>query len=314
MVSAVSLFTGCGGSDTGLVKAGVDVVMANDILKYAKDTYLENLPETDYQLCDVRNVKTFPAAELLVGCYPCQGFSQGGVRDPDKKINLLYLEFTRALKSIKPKAFIVENVSGMTRANYRHLLDQQVEAFEGVGYKVVYDVLNAVDFGIPQERRRVFIVGIRSDFSMGFQFPSPTHGPGRGQRFRTIKDAAGDLPLWPKGEYYDLDFHWYYLSRNRRRGWNEPSKTVLANPRHTPLHPVSPRLVKKGHDVWEFETNKPARRFSCVETARLQGFGKRFKFPESESASLNNKYKVAGNAVPPKLFEKIYKNIPNIWD
>lgn len=299
-------------SDKGLVAAGVDILLANDILKYAKETYLANLPETDYQLCDIREIKSFPAAELLVGCYPCQGFSQGGTRNPNRAINRLYLEFARALGNIKPKAFIVENVSGMARANFRHVLEQQIKVFSEVGYEVAYSILNAADFGVPQERRRVFIVGIRSDFNESFEFPSPTHGPGRGQRFRTIKDAVGDLPLWPEGGYYDLDFHWYYLSRNRRRGWDEPSKTVLANPRHTPLHPVSPKLRKLKHNVWQFETDAPARRFSCLETARLQGFGKRFKFPEG--ASLNSKYKVAGNAVPPKLFEKIFKNIPDIWD
>ena len=314
MVSAVSLFSGCGGSDRGLVKAGVEVVLANDILKYAKDTYLENLPETDYQLCDIKNIKAFPDADLLVGCYPCQGFSQGGTRNPKNKVNLLYLEFARALNAIKPKAFIVENVSGMIRANYRHLLNKQIRKFKGLGYKIKLDILNAAEYGVPQERRRIFIVGIRSDFDIEFEFPSPTHGPGTGKSFKTIRSAIGDLPPWPKGDYYDLDFHWYYLSRNRRRDWNEPSKTVLANPRHTPLHPVSPKLIKLEHNVWRFETDKPARRFSCLETARLQGFGKRFKFPESENASLNNKYKVAGNAVPPKLFEEIFKNIPDIWN
>ena len=314
MIRAVSLFTGCGGSDRGLVNAGVEVVMANDIIKYARETYLENLPETDYRLENIKNIQSFPQADLLIGCYPCQGFSQGGPRNPEKEINSLYLEFARALKSIKPRAFIVENVSGMTRRNYRHLLDEQIRTFADVGYKVSYKVLNAAEFGVPQERRRVFIVGIRSDFGKLFTFPNPTYGPGNGRRFTTIKDAIGDLPSWPEGEYYDLDFHWYYLSRNRRRDWDMPSKTVLANPRHTPLHPISPRLIKKKHNVWVFETNLPARRFSCLETARLQGFGKKFKFPESENASLNNKYKVAGNAVPPKLFEKIFKSMPDIWD
>ena len=313
MVSAVSLFTGCGGSDQGLVKAGVEVLFANDILKYARETYLANLPETDYQLGDIKDITSFPAAELLVGCYPCQGFSQGGARNPDSKINLLYLEFARALKTIDPKAFIVENVSGMLRANNRHLLEQQIKAFERAGYMVKSEILNAAEYGVPQERRRIFIVGIRTDIGIEFEFPQPTHGPGTGQRLNSIRQAIDDLPLWPEGEYYDLDFHWYYMSRNRRRDWNEPSKTVLANPRHTPLHPVSPEMVKLKHNVWKFATDQPARRFSALETARLQGFGKRFKFPESEADSLNSRYKVAGNAVPPRLFEVIFKNIPDIW-
>ncbi len=113
MAKAVSLFTGCGGSDCGLHEAGHEVVMANDILPYARDFYARNLPESDYVLGDVGEVKSFPTADILVGCYPCQGFSQGGVRTADRKINSLYREFDRALRQIKPKAFIVENVSGM---------------------------------------------------------------------------------------------------------------------------------------------------------------------------------------------------------
>ncbi len=313
MVSAVSLFTGCGGSDTGLVSAGVEILMANDILPYAKDTYLHNLPETDYTLSDIKKIESFPYADLLVGCYPCQGFSQGGNRNPNNKVNSLYKEFARALSIIKPKAFIVENVSGLIRKNFRSLFDAQIRSFSELGYQVEYDILNAAEYGVPQERKRIFIVGIRENFGLKFVFPAPTHGPSSKNPFTTIRDAIDDLPLWPKGQYYDLDFHWYYLSRDRRRNWDEPSKTVLANPRHTPLHPISPELVKLEHNVWKFKTNKPARRFSYLETARLQGFTKDFEFPETEYATMNSKYKVAGNAVPPQMFKSIYESIPNIW-
>ncbi len=116
MPTAVSLFSGCGGSDFGAHRAGFDILMANDILPYARDVYVVNLPETDYQLGDVSNIRSFPKADVLLGCYPCQGFSQGGVRDPARKINYLYREFDRALRQIKPKAFVVENVSGMRRS------------------------------------------------------------------------------------------------------------------------------------------------------------------------------------------------------
>ena len=122
--------------------------MANDILPYARDVYLANHPETDYQVKDVSKIQHFPAADLLVGCYPCQGFSQGGVRNPDAKINKLYLEFARALGLIRPKAFIVENVSGMVRNNFRHLLDDQFKVFTEAGYKVKAEVLNAAHFGV----------------------------------------------------------------------------------------------------------------------------------------------------------------------
>ena len=294
--------------------AGFQIVMANDILPYAKDVYEANHPDTDYVLGSVTKIETFPSADLLIGCYPCQGFSQGGVRDPGRKINELYLEFARALKQIKPKAFIVENVSGMVRANFRHLLQSQFKVFAEAGYKVKAEVLNAVGFGVAQERRRIFIVGIRNDLDFDYKFPTPTHGEGLEHSQLTIREALKYMRHWPEGEYYEREFHWYYMSRDRRRDWNEASKTIVANPRHMPLHPISPPLEKLEHNVWQFVTEEPARRFSYREAARLQGFSRDFKFPDTESGSLDMRYKVAGNAVPPPLFEAVARALPSeIW-
>lgn len=312
MPNVVSLFSGCGGSDAGVISAGFNVLMANDILPYARDVYLANHPETDYVLGSVSKIEHFPKADLLVGCYPCQGFSQGGVRQADRKINTLYLEFARALNYIKPKAFIVENVSGMVRKNFEHLLKDQVRVFTEAGYKVFYKVLNAIDYGVPQERKRIFIVGIKESIGIEYSFPLPTHGIDA-QPIITIKDAIGHLPKWPTGEYYDLNFHWYYMSRNRRQDWDQASKTIVANPRHMPLHPVSPMLKKVGPDEWHFVTDQPARRFSYREAALLQGFAD-LNFPDTLSSSMNMKYTVVGNAVPPPLFEAVARAIPSsIW-
>jgi len=309
---AVSLFTGCGGSDIGLLEAGFDVVMANDVMRCAADTYAANLPETDYVLGDIRKVELFPSAELLVGCYPCQGYSQGGLRDQDRDINFLFREFARALKAIKPKAFIVENVSGLTRANFRPLLDEQVKAFGDVGFDVQFKVLNAADYGVPQDRKRVLIVGIRNDIDATYDFPQPTHGVGDGlMPYVTQRNAIGDLPEWPSGGYYARDFHWYYLSRDRYRGWEQTSKTILANPRHLPLHPASPPLIKLEHNKWRFAHEGEARRYTPQEAARLQGFGHDFVLPEE--LSLDNRYKVVGNAVPPPLMKAVASALPNIW-
>lgn len=314
MPKAVSLFSGCGGSDAGVIAAGFEVVMANDLLPYARDVYLANQPETDYRVGNVTKIETFPDAELLVGCYPCQGFSQGGLRDPSRKINTLYLEFARVLRVIRPKAFIVENVSGMVRKNFSHLLEDQFRVFSEAGYRVKSDVLNAVDYGVAQERKRIFIVGIREEIEVEYTFPKPTHGNGGNAAHLTIRDAIGDLPEWPVGEFYDRDFHWYYMSRDRRRDWNQPSKTIVANPRHMPLHPISPSLNKVGDDAWQFTSDAPARRFSYREAARLQGFDRSFTFPDTEFSSLDMRYKVTGNAVPPPLFEAVARALPNMWD
>jgi DNA (cytosine-5)-methyltransferase 1 len=313
-MKAVSLFSGCGGSDAGLISAGFDVVMANDKLAYARDVYLANHPTTDYILGDVADISAFPTADLLVGCYPCQGFSQGGVRQPSRSINTLYLEFARALHLIRPKAFVVENVSGMVRKNFAHLLQDQFRVFSEAGYRIQAQILNAADYGVAQERKRILIVGLRQDLGIDYQFPSPTHGTDSAHAHITIREALSDLPLWPEGEFYARDFHWYYLSRNRRRDWDELSKTIVANPRHMPLHPVSPVLLKQTQDVWTFATDAPARRFSYREAARLQGFSKTFVFPDTPAGSLDMRYKVVGNAVPPPLFEAVIRALPPVWD
>jgi DNA (cytosine-5)-methyltransferase 1 len=309
-MKAISLFSGCGGSDAGVIAAGFEVVMANDKLAYARDVYLANHPATNYLLGDVTKIDCFPAADLLLGCYPCQGFSQGGVRDPGRKINTLYLEFARALRQVRPKAFIVENVSGMVRRNFSHLLADQLRVFTEAGYRVKAQVLSAADFGVAQERRRIFIVGLRDDLGLEYTFPSPTHVEGARV---TIGDALAGMPEWPEGEFYAREFHWYYLSRNRRREWEEVSKTIVANPRHMPLHPMSPPLKKREHNVWEFESEGRARRFSYREAARLQGFAPGLMFPDSAAGSLDMRYKVIGNAVPPPLFEAVARALPAVW-
>lgn len=331
MPTAVSLFSGCGGSDAGVIRAGFDVVMANDILPYAKDVYLANLPETDYHLGTVREITSFPSADLLVGCYPCQGFSQGGAREADRQVNTLYLEFARALTSIEPKAFIAENVSGLRRSTYRHLLEDQLAKFSSAGkhgYNVYWMQLNAHDFGVAQERKRLVIVGIRKDLQAKFEFPKPTHGPESAQDYCTIREALNGLPDWPEGEFCTDPFHWYYLSRNRRRDWSEISKTIVSHMRHMPLHPSSPSLIRIHTDKWVFENDAPARRFSYREAARLQGFtpvytkhGMDMEFPETVESGksylaynlLRHRYKVVGNAVPPPMFEAVAKALPDIW-
>jgi DNA (cytosine-5)-methyltransferase 1 len=331
MPKAVSLFSGCGGSDAGIIAAGFDVVMANDIIAYARDAYLANLPHTDYRLGNVADIKEFPSAELLVGCYPCQGFSQGGAREADRKVNRLYLEFARALAAISPKAFIAENVSGLRRSTYEHILKDQIEKFSSAGehgYDVVWKELKAHEYGVSQERKRLVIVGIRRDLGVTYTFPEPTHGPGATQPHISIREALDGLPSWPTGEFCDDEFHWYYLSRNRRRDWDEVSKTIVAHMRHMPLHPVSPKLNRLNTDKWEFAEAKPARRFSYREAARLQGFmprylkhGNDFVFPDDcvhasgqEGNLMRYRYKVIGNAVPPPLFEAVAKALPDIWD
>ena len=307
----VSLFTGCGGSDAGLIDANYEIVFANDLSPYAKDLYHANLPNIEYRCEDVAKIKTFPAADLLVGCYPCQGFSQGGARISGRKINYLYRQFDRALRQIKPRAFVVENVSGMQRSDFIHLLNNQIIRFRMAGYSVDYRILNAANYGVPQQRRRIFIVGIRSDLDFQYSFPAPIQTGESEAKFATVKDALQGMPTWPTGEFLEEKFHWYYMSRNRRCEWTEPSKTIVSNARHMPLHPISPRLRKIGTDKWDWATDGEPRRFSYREAARLQGFRHDWEFPDT--GSIQEKYKAIGNAVPPPLFMHIGESLKGLW-
>ena len=217
--SAVSLFSGCGGTDIGIQASGFDIAFANDVWPVATNLYRANLPDIDVKSGDVREIKHFPNADLLIGCYPCQGYSQGGTRNPATSLNYLYREFDRALRQVKPKAFIVENVAGMAHANNRPLLNNQLVRFRLAGYTVSYKVLDAKDYGLAQTRRRLFIVGVKSALGARYEFPEPTHGPGSGHLYTSQQDVIGHMEEWPEGQYCPEPLHWYYMSRRRRHDW-----------------------------------------------------------------------------------------------
>ncbi len=240
---AVSLFSGCGGSDLGLREAGIRVVWANDANEAACELYEASTgTKRIIRHEDIAGIKDFPKAELLVGCYPCQGYSQGGRRNDEDAINYLYQHFDRALRKIRPLAFIVENVDGMRFSQNKHLLCAQLKRFRLAGYCVNWQVLDAKDFGLAQDRKRLFIVGIRSSEGKHFAFPQETHGPGRAMPYATLKDRIWGFRNAPPGSYNEEPFHWYYLSRNRRREWHQQSPCVVAHWRHVGLHPDSPPL------------------------------------------------------------------------
>ncbi len=291
-------------------KAGYSVVWANDLWQEACDTYQDNLPDSTIECKDIKQVKVFPTAELLVGCYPCQGYTQGGKRDWSAPENYLYIEFERALKAIQPKAFVVENVIGMTFGASRLLLEDQITRY-GKNYSVKYAVLNAKDYGLAQNRRRVFIVGIRKDIDYEYIFPKPTHGPDRPKPFITQREALAGLVQRPVDGHYNTEpLHWYYLSRRRRTDWNEPSPCIVGHWRHVPLHPSSPPLRRISTDEWRFEFSGNPRRFTFEECAALQGFPRKFKW---NRGTVRDKFQMIGNAVPPPLFSAILKPLAPLW-
>ncbi len=301
--TAISLFSGCGGSDYALQKLGYKIVWANDIWQTACDTYKENIDGSNIECGDIRDFTSFKAAELLVGCYPCQGYTQGGKRKwkTDDR-NFLYREFDRVLRDVLPKAFIVENVNGMVFGENRDLLSNQLIRYRAAGYRVKWSVLNAKDYGVAQNRRRVFLVGARSDQAFEYEFPKPTHGPGRMYEHNTQRDVLDGFPEWPEGEFNAEPFHWYYLSRRRRYEWDEPSPCIVGHWRHVPLHPSSPPLERVHTDHWKFSYRGLARRLAYKECAALQGFPCSYRW---SAGTVRERFQMIGNAVPPPLFSAV---------
>lgn len=188
------------------------------------------------------------------------------------------------------------------------------QAFGRLGYDVRWKLLNALDYGVPQERERVFFIGAKRGLGIVIYFPERTHAPQpmvtvdgrRLERYRTLRDAIGDLPPLEQrkdDEVYEGSFSPIYMSRNRYRSWDEPSYTILASARHIPLHPDSPRMIKVGKDKWVFanEPGKRPRRLSVRECARIQTFPDWYKFV----GSTIDKYALIGDAVPPLLAKRI---------
>ena len=252
--------------------AGVKIVLANDTVREAANSYRRLLPDVeDFRLCPADELHALPAADLLLGGYPCQPFSMGGSRRPSTDPrSRLYLDFAAALDRLQPRFFVAENVRGLYLLSGRQLLDEHLAAFasSGPGYHITFAVLRAEDFGVPQRRRRLFMVGVRRDLESYYHFPEATHsvdGQGETKLFRSHGETIAHLDEWPTGEFYerpdDPDGHWswYYMSRNRKARWDDPSYTVLASARHTPLHPASPAMQlvwSQMHDGfkqgWEF--------------------------------------------------------------
>lgn len=309
-IRTISLFSGCGGSDLALKDLGFEVVWANDVSEVACKTYEDNLGPVA-QEGDIAEFTQFPSAEFMVGCYPCQGFTQGGRRHSRDSINLLYKQFDRVLRIVMPKAFVVENVNGMAYGDNRVLLNNQLKRFRLAGYRVGWNTLDAKNYGVAQQRRRIFIVGVRSDLDVEYQFPDPQTGADSGVPLITQRDVLNGLPGWPSGDFNNEPFHWYYLSRNRRHEWDEQSPCIVGHWRHVPLHPMSPPLKRIHTDKWVFSSQGDARRLAYQECAALQGFPKKFRW---RRGSIRDRFQMVGNAVPPPLFRAVVSSLSPIWN
>jgi len=199
------------------------------------------------------------------------------------------------------------------------VIKAMVKEFESKGYKVKFKLLNAKNYGVPQDRERVFIVGIRNDLAFEYKYPEPTHSEpsddnqmtlfpsDEKKELVTLKVAIGDMPEPKDDDIYSAKFSPLYMSRNRRRDWDEVSFTIQAGRMHVPLHPSSPEMIHVGEDEWEFG-NGQARRLTVQECKRIQSFPDNF---DLQGKGFATHYRQIGNAVPPVLAWHIAKKIPS---
>lgn len=323
----ISLFSGCGGLDLGFEKAGFHRVWANDFDTDAQAVYKLNLGEIDGR--DILSVgeNEIPEGDILTAGFPCQPFSNAGNRKGvhDSR-GMLYKECLRIIKDKMPKVIVFENVKGLLSTKYidgRNLVDVIIEdlsTMNTMGYNVVYKLLNASDYGVPQNRQRVFFVGVRKDLGIDFVFPKKKCKDNL--TLRHILDVSEDIPnqvdwvLSPQalemieyipegGSWKDVPYERLaprfkrirddmkkYRSPNfyRRFSRDEINGTITASAQPENcgiIHPTE------------------SRRYTIREVARIQSFPDNFVFIDDSPKNITAMYKVIGNAVPVTLAQSV---------
>ena len=295
--TAVSLFCGAGGLDIGFEQAGFKTIWANDFDKDACKTH-QNWSKAKVVCGDIAKVDVteIPDSDIILGGFPCQGFSLSGPRKIDDSRNVLYKHYVRIVKAKQPKIFVGENVKGLLTMANGAIFEAIKEEFSQCGYNVFSQLVNARDFGVPQDRERVIIVGIRKDLGINdFSIPVPKN------KRMTMREALAGMPEPDPNDICNAPYSSRYMSRNRKRGWDEASYTIPAMAKQVTLHPSSPDMEKLGTDLWKFGDNGSTRRFSWQEAAVIQTFPRNLRF----EGDLVSKYKQIGNAVPVKLAEYV---------
>lgn len=328
----ISLFSCCGGMDLGFLggfkvfnetfsSLPFEIVHASDFSKPTTVTYSHNFNHPSQHL-DINDLKVedLPEADIVIGGFPCQPFSLAGKRqgfEDDKGRGNLYLQMKRVIDHVKPKMFVAENVDGLRTKKDEadnYALDQIVADFEKSGYEVEYKVLKAVDYGVPQTRVRIIIIGKRKDLNGKILFPQPTHGKeatGLLKQWRTTKDAISDLEdlldssKAPKNhtskDYSRAKFYpGKKFQGNQKEQADKPAHTVRAEAHGNQYaHYNSIGSDKNNQDMTTW------RRLTVRECARIQSFPDSFEFPVSQSEA----HKQIGNAVPPILAWHVAKSV-----
>ena len=299
-----SLFSGAGGLDYGFKKNGFRIEWAVDFDRVARAVYSKAIG-VDPVAERIEKIRKFPSFDVLLAGPPCQGYSFFGKRDENDPRNTLYREVARVLREVKPLCFVFENVLGMLHLYGGKFFRRAIRSFKRAGYNVIAYKLNAFDFGVAQERKRLIILGFRKDLYVEYSLPK------RKSHRRFIKDALKGLPEPDRQDVCWSSFNAFYLSRNRRREWSEPSLAIPAWDRHVPLHPSSPPLRMVRYGKWVLTAPESEyRRFSYIECIRLQGLPKKIENAIiGLECPLRRKYRLVGDAVPTPMAEAIAKSI-----
>ena len=294
-MKVVSLFSGAGGLDLGFRMAGHQILWANDLYEDAVKTYRENIGS--HIICkDIIKIKEndIPDCDIVIGGFPCQGFSVANTKRNEKdERNQLYKQLIRIIKAKKPKFFLAENVKGILTLSHGEVFKMIINDFSSMGYKVQYKLMNAADYGVPQTRMRVIIVGVRNDVNFEYIYPTPSHNKDGNEGLKkwvSVAEALSDLPnpdmpnnmLNHEYSKYKLNFNGYI--GHRALNPEKPAPTVTA------------RGDDRGGVVILPHPNG-SRRMSCRELATIQSFPLDFLFIGKRSSI----YRQIGNAVPPLL-------------
>ena len=324
-MNVISLFSGCGGLDLGFEKAGFNIPVANEFDKTIWETFKVNHPNTHLIEGDVRQITKEDIAQYIdgevdgiIGGPPCQSWSEAGSLKGIKDARgQLFFDYIRILTEFQPKFFLAENVSGMLADRHSGAVQNILHMFEEAGYDVSFTLVNAKDYGVAEERKRVFYIGFRKDLNIQFGFPKGSTKDD--SKKITLRDIIWDLqetavPSGPKNhhnpdainnnEYFTGAYSPIFMSRNRVKSWDEQAFTVQASGRQCQLHPQAPKMVKFGKNDCRFVEGKEHlyRRMTIREVARVQGFPDDFKFIYEDT---NTAYKMIGNAVPVNLAYEI---------
>lgn len=324
-INVISLFSGCGGLDLGFERAGFCIPVANEIDSTIWETFKVNHPNTHLIEGDIRQISKEEIARYIdgevdgiIGGPPCQSWSEAGALKGIKDARgQLFFDYIRILKEFQPKFFLAENVSGMLADRHSTAVQNILQMFEETGYDVSFTLVNAKDYGVAEERKRVFYIGFRKDLKIDFGFPKGSTEDD--SRKITLRDVIWDLQetAVPSGEknrhnpeavnnneYFTGAYSPIFMSRNRVKSWDEQAFTVQASGRQCQLHPQAPKMVKAGLNDCRFVEGKEHlyRRMTIREVARIQGFPDDFKFLYTDT---NTAYKMIGNAVPVQLAYEI---------